>query len=56
MLKALIKYLQRRRIYRETYDELSKLSSSQLRDIGIERYMISRIAAETAYGKDQANA
>ena len=56
MLKAFIKYFQRHKTYRQTYNELSKLSTSQLNDLGIDRYMISRIAAESAYGKDQANA
>lgn len=56
MLKALIDYFRKQRTYRQTYNELSKLSTSQLRDLGIDRRMISRIAAESAYGKDQANA
>jgi len=55
MLKAFIKYFQRQKTYRQTYNELSKLSTSQLRDLGIDRCMISRIAAETAYGKVSAN-
>jgi uncharacterized protein YjiS (DUF1127 family) len=57
MLKALIKYFQRQKTYRRTYNELSKLSTRELDDIGINRCMISRIAAETAYGgNDEANA
>jgi YD repeat-containing protein len=56
MLKALIKYFQRQRTYRQTYNELAKISTKELQDIGIHRSMISRIAAESAYGKDKANA
>lgn len=56
MLKAIKDYFQRRSLYKQTYNELSKLSTRQLKDLGIDRYMISRIAAETAYGRDQSNA
>jgi uncharacterized protein YjiS (DUF1127 family) len=56
MLKALVDYIRKQRQYRRTYNELAKLSTKELRDIGIDRYMISRIASESAYGKDEANA
>jgi uncharacterized protein YjiS (DUF1127 family) len=56
MLKALVDYFRKQSQYRKTYNELSKLSTRELRDIGIERSMISRIAAEKAYGRNEANA
>jgi uncharacterized protein YjiS (DUF1127 family) len=56
MLKAFINYIRKQKQYRKTYSELSKLSTRELNDIGISRYMISRIAAESAYGNDQSNA
>jgi uncharacterized protein YjiS (DUF1127 family) len=56
MLKALIDYFKKQSHYKNTRDELSKLSTRELDDIGITRSMISRIAAESTYGKDSANA
>ncbi len=41
----------KRRIYRRTVRELSALSTRELNDLGISRSMITRIAAEAAYGK-----
>jgi uncharacterized protein YjiS (DUF1127 family) len=55
MLKAIFEYFKKRSLYRKTYYELSKLSRRELRDIGIEPYMISRIAYESAYGKNEKN-
>jgi uncharacterized protein YjiS (DUF1127 family) len=55
MFKNIIKYFQRHNAYRKTYQELSKLSTKELRDIGIERSMITRIALESAYGEDYLN-
>jgi uncharacterized protein YjiS (DUF1127 family) len=44
--------LARRRVYRQTYTELSALSTRELADLGITRSMISRLAYEAAYGKN----
>ncbi|WBU54753.1 DUF1127 domain-containing protein [Paracoccus sp. SCSIO 75233] len=41
----------RRVVYRQTVKELSCLSSRELNDLGIHRSMITRIAAEAAWGK-----
>jgi len=38
--------LRKYRSYRETYDELSRLSDAELRDIGISRGMIHSVALE----------
>lgn len=42
----------RSRVYSRTYHELSALSARELADIGVSRSMISRIAYEAAYGRD----
>ncbi|WP_323036293.1 DUF1127 domain-containing protein [Pararhodobacter sp.] len=42
----------RSRVYTQTCRELAALSSHELADIGINRNMISRIAYEAAYGRD----
>jgi len=42
----------RSRKYARTYNELNALSSRDLRDLGINRSMISRMAYEAAYGRD----
>lgn len=41
----------RRRVYQQTYNELSALTSRELNDLGIARSMIRRLAMEAAYGK-----
>ncbi|MCC5991967.1 MAG: DUF1127 domain-containing protein [Rhodobacteraceae bacterium] len=40
-----------RRVYRQTHAELSALSTAHLEELGISRCMISRIAHDAAYGK-----
>lgn len=40
----------RRRIYRQTVEELGALSNRELADIGIQRSMIAHIALEAADG------
>lgn len=42
--------LMKHRAYRETYNELAKMSDKELRDIGITRGMIHHIALEATYG------
>jgi uncharacterized protein YjiS (DUF1127 family) len=39
-----------RKVYRATYHELSSLSDRDLRDLGIPRSNIKRLAMEAAYG------
>jgi len=39
-------------VYRKTYEELSALSTRELQDLGIARSMITRLAYESAYGKN----
>ena len=43
--------LQRRRIYRQTINELSALTARDLADLGIDRSMIRWLAHEAAYGE-----
>lgn len=43
--------MQRRRVYRQTLRELRSLSRRQLEDKGIGPEMITRLAAEAAYGR-----
>ncbi len=52
MLKALLEKWNRHNAFIKTYNELSKLSTRELRDIGIERSMITRIALESSYKKE----
>ena len=40
----------KRKVYRATYHELSSLSDRDLRDLGIPRSNIKRLALEAAYG------
>jgi len=51
VVKSVGTYFSRRAIYNRTVSELNALSSRDLADLGIHRSMISRIAAEAAYGK-----
>ena len=41
--------LARRRVYKQTYRELSMLSDRELADLGLSRSMIRRIAYQAAY-------
>ena len=41
---------QRRRVYRETYEELAALSPRELDDLGISRENIRDVAHQAAYG------
>lgn len=43
--------LARRKVYRQTLNELKSLSERELNDLGIHRSMLTRIALEAAYGK-----
>lgn len=56
MLRSLIDHFRKKIAYRKTYEELSKLTSRELYDLGIDRSMISRIAYETTYGVGNSNA
>lgn len=48
VLKKIIYAIAFRRNFKKTYEELSKLSTRELQDIGIHRNMITRIAIENA--------
>jgi len=43
--------LARRKIYRATFNELVRLSDRELRDLGIPRSNIKRLAMEAAYDR-----
>lgn len=43
-------HLQKRKIYRQTFRELSSLSDRALADLGLSRSMIKGLAREAAYG------
>lgn len=45
----------RRRIYRETYRELARLTDRELADLGIARANIGAVAYEAAHGEHQSN-
>jgi len=42
----------RSRAFVRTYNELSALNARDLQDLGIQRSMITRMAYEAAYGRD----
>lgn len=56
MFKSLYESFKKHRAFVKTYNQLSKLSTHELNDIGIEKSMITRIALEAACGKDYKNA
>lgn len=43
--------VERRRVYRKTYDELSLLSDRDLEDLGLHRSQIAQVALDAANGK-----
>ncbi|WP_417806880.1 DUF1127 domain-containing protein [Thioclava sp.] len=43
--------LARRKVYRQTLNELRSLSQRELDDLGMHSSMITRVAYEAAYGK-----
>lgn len=43
--------LARRKVYRATFNELVRLSDRELRDLGIRRSNIKRLAMEAAYDR-----
>lgn len=49
---ALISAWQRARVFARTYAELSALSNRELHDLGLNRAMITRLAHDAAYGRD----
>lgn len=51
MIDGLSDQYRRYSLYRRTLSELRNLSTRELKDLGIERSMITRLAAETAYTK-----
>ena len=47
-MKRLINWWKKRRAFNDTYTQLSRLTARELRDIGIERTMITRLSLEAA--------
>ena len=47
-MKKIITYWKKQQAFKQTYRELSNLSTRELDDIGINRTMITRIAQEQA--------
>lgn len=41
---------EKRRVYRQTFDELAQMTNRELSDLGLNRSMIRSIAHEAAYG------
>lgn len=48
MFTKLVHAIMLRHNFKKTYNELNKLSTRELEDIGLSRYMITRIAMEKA--------
>lgn len=51
--KTLQEARQRRKVFNQTMAELHALSARDLDDLGISRSMITRVAAEAAYGRNK---
>lgn len=51
MLNKIYEYFRKQREFRKTHMELSKLSAHELRDIGLDRSMITRAALEQTFLK-----
>lgn len=51
LISSLREAVARRKIYRQTVRELRNLSGRELRDLGLNRSMITRVALEAVYGK-----
>ena len=54
-MKRAHEHLRTNLAYRKTYDELSRLSDKELRDIGISRGMIHSIALESILNSHKKN-
>lgn len=50
MIQRLVQWLNAKKTFNTTYRELHRMSNHELRDIGIHRTMITRVALEAAYG------
>jgi uncharacterized protein YjiS (DUF1127 family) len=50
MIQRLVKWLNAKKTYNTIYRELHCMTNHELRDIGIDRTMITRVALEAAYG------
>jgi len=50
MVRGLAEAWGRARTFQETYDQLNRLSTRELEDLGLSRSMITRAACEVAYG------
>lgn len=48
---AIKEAIARRKVYNQTLNELRQLSNRELNDLGLSRSVITRVAAEAAYGK-----
>lgn len=50
-MAAIHNHYMRNKVYRETYNELSRMSDKELDDIGITRGNIQSVAIEAAFGE-----
>jgi len=46
---SLVEGFRRYRVYQDTFDALNRLSDAELRDLGMSRHEISRVAGEAAF-------
>jgi uncharacterized protein YjiS (DUF1127 family) len=51
LASGLLESWRQARVYRVTYEELDRLSTRELEDLGLSRSMISRVAFDAAYGR-----
>jgi len=49
---SIVDSFRRYRVYQATFESLNHLSDAELRDLGISRYEISRVAGEAAFLKN----
>lgn len=50
-ISSLKEIIARRRLFKRTQRELNALSNRELKDLGMHRSMVTRVAREAAYGK-----
>lgn len=56
MMLKLNEWYQKRKVFKNTYNELNRLTNHELADLGLDRGMIENVAREAAYGNGVQNA
>lgn len=51
MFSTLVEMFSKYSMYRSTYNDLSRMTNEQLRDIGLDRSNIEEVARDSTYGR-----